>query len=248
MRNGMSQHGLTKTQEYDLRAVVSHYMAKCYGLDSHCGRCLATKRWGGSVTLMLVDAAFMSIGLNYFTAVVPAVASYEMAMEKEDVPGTLSHMANLTLNDVTPLWKNRRSWEMARGVARALEATRLAPRADDRQVLRDWAASTPLQGWESTSVGAVKGVGINTYQYLRMMGGVDTSMPDKIVRRVVIQVLEEAGVDLPTRGDLELIDTIDRVGRITAQRPIELTWMTWMVQSEGKTMRMDKYRDLLKRI
>ena len=137
---------------------------------------------------------------------------------------------------------------MARGVAQALAATRSDSTIDDNQLLRDWAASAPLQGWESTPVGAVKGVGINTYQYLRMMGGVDTSMPDKIVRRIVIQILEEAGVDLPTRGDLELIDSIDRIGRISGQRPIELTWMTWMVQSEGKTMRMDKYRDLLKRI
>ena len=248
MRNGMSQHGLTTTQEYRLRAVVSHYMAKCDGLDSHCSRCLATQRWGGSVTLMLVDAAFMSIGLNYFTAVVPAVASYEIAVEKGDVPGTLGQMANLSLDDVTPLWKNRRSWEMARGVAQALAATRTNSTGEDSQLLRHWAASTPLKDWETTPVGAVTGVGINTYQYLRMMGGVDTSMPDKIVRRVVIQILEEASVDLPTRADLDLVDTIDRIGHISGQRPIELTWMTWMVQSEGKTMRMDKYRDLLKRI
>lgn len=223
-------------------------MAMCDGLDSHCSRCLDTQRWGGSVTLMLVDAAFMSIGLNYFTAVVPAVAAYEAAMERGAVPRSIRNMASLSLDDVTPIWKNRRSWEMARGVAQALEATRSTSASDDRETLRDWAASAPLQGWMDTPVGRVKGVGISTYQYLRMMGGVDTSMPDKIVRRVVMKVLEEAGVELPTRGDLELIDTIDRISRISNQRPIELTWMTWMVQSEGKTMRMDKYRDLLKRI
>jgi len=198
--------------------------------------------------LMLVDAAFMSIGLNYFTAVVPAVDVYERAMERGKVPSSLDQMADLSLGDVTHLWKNRRSWEMARGVAQALTSTRALSSTDDRQVLRDWAASTPLADWRSTPVGAVNGVGINTYQYLRMMGGVDTSMPDKIVRRVVIQILNEAGVDMPTTGDLELIETIDRIGHICGQRPIELTWMTWMVQSEGKTMRMDKYRELLKRI
>jgi hypothetical protein len=200
------------------------------------------------VTLMLVDAAFMSIGLNYFTAVVPAVAAYEAAMERGDVPGTISQLAGLSLDDVTPLWKNRRSWQMARGVAQYLDSTRAARSIADRQLLRDWAATTPLQEWRDTPIGTVKGVGISTYQYLRMMGGVDTSMPDKIVRRVVIQMLQEAGVDLPTRGDLELVHTIDQIGRISGQRPIELTWMTWMVQSEGKTMRMEKYRELLERI
>jgi len=244
----MSKQALTKTQESRLRDVVARYMAMCDGLDAHCSRCLATQRWGGSAPLMLVDAAFMSIGLNYFTAVVPGVAAYEEAMGRGKVPDTIDRLADLSLPDVTPLWKNRRSWEMARGVARALTEARCTPAVDDRTLLRDWAASAPLQDWRATAVGAVNGVGINTYQYLRMMGGVDTSMPDKIVRRVVIRILDEAAVDLPTMGDLELIHSIDEIGRVSGQRPIELTWMTWMVQSEGRTMRMDKYRDLLKRI
>ena len=244
----MTRERLTAKQESSLKSVVSRYMANCDGLDAHCSRCLATQRWGGSVALMLVDAAFMSIGLNYFAAVVPAVAAYEQAMKRGEVPADLGQMADLSLDDVTPLWKNRRSWEVARGVAQALRETRGASAKNDRQVLREWAASTPLEEWRTAPVGTVRGVGISTYQYLRMMGGVDTSMPDKIVRRVVIHILAEAGVDLPTRGDLELIETIDRIGRVSGQRPIELTWMTWMVQSEGKTMRMDKYRDLLARI
>jgi len=119
---------------------------------------------------------------------------------------------------------------------------------DDAAALRTWAARAPLDTWSQDPIGAVKGVGINTYQYLRMMGGVDTSMPDKIVRRVIADIVSEAGAPLPTAGDLELIDTIARIADATGYRPIELCWMTWMVQSEGKTMRMDKYRELLQRI
>ena len=37
---------------------------------------LRTERWRGSVVLMVVDAAFTSIGLNYFTAVVPKVEEF----------------------------------------------------------------------------------------------------------------------------------------------------------------------------
>jgi len=219
-------------------------MAHCDGLQAHCDRCLQTQRWGGSIVLMLVDAAFMSIGLNYFTSVVPAVARYEVQMLSAQVPGTLNRLAGVNYNDVAPLWKNHRSWHLAREVAGHLASQGV----DDTTALRGWATHASLEKWHKDPIGSVRGVGINTYQYLRMMGGVDTSMPDKIVRRVIAQVLTQAGIDLPTDDDLDLIETIRTIGHLTRRRPIELCWMTWMIQSEGKTMRMDKYRNLLQRI
>jgi len=239
-------HGseLSDAEATRLRAAVDRRMAHCDGLRAHCSRCLATQRWGGSVVLMVVDGAFMSIGLNYFTAVVPAVAAYERRMASGEAPDTLARLTAVAYEDVASLWKNHRSWDLARGVAACLADGD----ADDATSLRAWATRAPLETWRSDPVGAVKGVGINTYQYLRMMGGVDTSMPDKIVRRVIAEIVAEAAVGLPTDGDLDLIATIDRMAHLTGWRPIELCWMTWMIQSEGKTMRMDKYRDLLQRI
>jgi len=219
-------------------------MSVCDGLRSHCARCLESGRWGGSVVLMVIDAAFMSIGLNYFTSVVPAVARYEEGMHEGRLPARLTDLAHLAYDDVSSLWKNRRSWHMAREVAACL----IHHGDDDVQALRSWAAQSSLQNWRHEPIGLVSGVGINTYQYLRMMGGVDTSMPDKIVRRVIEEIVAEAAVPLATADDLELIETIARIGESTGYPPIELCWMTWMVQSEGKTMRMDKYRDLLQRI
>ncbi|MBN1855743.1 MAG: hypothetical protein JW846_02165 [Dehalococcoidia bacterium] len=239
---------ISPTEHQRLRSIVDRYMALCDGLDAHCSRCLATQRWGGSVALMVVDAAFMSIGLNYFTAVVPGVAVYEQQMLKGNVPDSLSQLAELRYEDVAPLWKNRRSWDMAKGVAAHLSSGSLPANATDRDALRLWAGNATTAAWRDDPVGRVKGVGINTYQYMRMMGGVDTSMPDKIVRRVIANIVEEAKVELPVDDDLQLITTIDTIGRATNHRPIELCWMTWMVQSEGKTMRMDKYRELLTRI
>lgn len=240
----MRQNEMEEIEALRLRQVVEGLMASCDGLQAHCTRCLATQRWGGSVTLMVVDAAFMSIGLNYFTAVVPAVAEYEQWMREARAPTTLKQLAELSYDALAPLWKNRRSWHLAREVAaRLVKGDR-----DDADALRSWASTAPLETWKQDPVGAVKGVGINTYQYLRMMGGVDTSMPDKIVRRVIAGIVSEAGVPLPTSDDLALIQTIDDIGRIAGYRPIELCWMTWMIQPEGKIMRMEKYRDLLQRI
>lgn len=227
-----------------LRDIIDHYMESCDGLRAHCERCLMTKRWGGKVPLMLVDAAFMSIGLNYFTAVVPAVARYEEWMNEGRAPARLSELSELSYEQLAPLWTNRRSWQVVRDVAKCLADETIS----DTAALRRWGSYASVGAWRTDRVGMVRGVGINTFQYLRMMGGIDTSMPDKIVRRVIAQVVMEADVALPTKGDLELIDTINLIGEVTGHRPIELCWMTWMVQSEGKVMRMAKYRDLLERI
>ena len=240
----MRQNEIGETGALRLRRGGEPRMTSCDGLQAHCTRRLNTQRWGGSVTLMVVDAAFMSIGLNYFTAVVPAVAEYEQWMREGQAPATLKQLAELSYDALAPLWKNRRSWHLAREVAACL----VRYDANDTDALRSWASTAPLETWKQDPVGAVNGVGINTYQYLRMMGGVDTSMPDKIVRRVIASLVSEAGVVLPTDDDLALIQTIESIGRITGYRPIELCWMTWMIQSEGKTMRMEKYRDLLQRI
>jgi hypothetical protein len=43
-----------------------------------------------------------------------------------------------------------------------------------------------------------------TFQYLRMMGGVDTVMPDKIVKRVVNDILMKAGLE-PVENDVEFV-------------------------------------------
>jgi hypothetical protein len=49
-----------------LKDIVDDYIRRVSGLREHCERCLKTERYGGNVVLMVVDAAFTSIGLNYF--------------------------------------------------------------------------------------------------------------------------------------------------------------------------------------
>ena len=41
----------------DLIGIIDNYMSKVSGLEEHTERCLRTERWGGSVLLMVVDAA-----------------------------------------------------------------------------------------------------------------------------------------------------------------------------------------------
>jgi hypothetical protein len=74
-----------------------------------------------------------------------------------------------------------------------------------------------------------------------MTGGVDTVMPDKIVKRVVNDILVKAGLE-PVEDDIEFVKRAEQIALACGYRPIELCWMTWLIQPEGRKIRMEKYK------
>ncbi|MEM2110430.1 MAG: hypothetical protein QXX08_00950 [Candidatus Bathyarchaeia archaeon] len=225
-----------------LKRMVDSYMLKVSGLNEHCERCLRTERWGGSIVLMIVDASFTSIGLNYFTAVVPRVEEFNKKFVENGKIKNLADLAGENINELRKIWKSERSWNIAKNIASYLSKT-----GDDKLALRTWAKNASLENWREDPIGRIKGVGLVTFQYLRMMGGVDTVMPDKIVKKVINSILCEAGYD-PVTDDVEFVKKAEEVALTCGYRPIELCWMTWLIQPEGRMMRMKKYRDILSKI
>ncbi|MGQ9479272.1 MAG: hypothetical protein ACUVQ0_04515 [Thermoproteota archaeon] len=224
----------------DLKKIVDDYMLKAPGLREYCERCLMTERWGGSVVLMVVDAAFTSIGLNYFTAVVPKVEEFKKRFVESGRIRNLKKLSEACLSKLRRIWRNRRSWLVARNIARYLSGLS----GDDKVALRTWAGNSSLEEWRTDPIGRIKGVGLVTFQYLRMMGGIDTVMPDKVVKRVVNEILVKAGFE-PVTNNIDFVKRAEEVALACGYRPIELCWMTWMIQPEGSRMRMEKYSSIL---
>ena len=160
---------------------------------------------------------------------------------------TLEDLARADDPGLLEIWKNARSWKVAKEIASYLASLKKRYSIDDKAALVRWSRKAPLTGWERDPVGRINGVGINTYQYLRMMGGVDTVMPDKIVKKVIFEILSEARIKLP-ESDLEFIRMVERLAPATGYRAIELCWMTWLVQSEAGLSRTEKYASLLPKI
>lgn len=232
----------------NLSSVVKSCIARTTGLKNFCERCLETERWNGDVVLMIVDAAFDSIGLNYFNIVVPKVMEFEENFVKNGEVISLRDLSILSHEDISDIWANKRSWKVARLIASYLDELGEKEGISDKKALRTWADKASLEGWKENRIGKIHGVGLTTYQYLRMMGGVDTSMPDKIVRRVIKKILNKAEVDMPVENDIALVKTIEKIARKTGYKSIEICWMTWLIQSEGDKIRMEKYGDVLERI
>lgn len=227
-----------------LKAIVDNYMQKVPQLKEHSQRCLRTERWSSNVVLMVVDAAFTSIGLNYFNSVVPKVDEFRQKFIETCKVSSLDDLINTDDEVLETIWRNKRSWYVAKSVASYLALLGHEKQLDDRKTLIYWARGATLNNWYKNPIGSLKGVGINTYQYLRMMGGIDTVMPDKIVKRVIAEMLLKVNLLVPAT-DIEFIRLVEEIGEETGYRAIELCWMTWMVQSEVGMSKMEKYQALL---
>jgi len=230
-----------------LKEAADSYMQQVPEVSDYIERCLRTERWDGNVVLMVVDAAFTSIGLNYFQSVVPRVEQFRQEFIE---PGRIRTVEELVVADAAELekvWRNKRSWQMAKSVASYLAGIKKEKRFDDRQALIYWARHASLDNWETDPIGRIKGVGINSFQYLRMMGGIDTVMPDKIVKRVIAEMLTKANMKMPLT-DIEFVKFMERMAPEVGYKAIALCWMTWMIQSEAGMSRMEKYAALLPKI
>jgi len=230
-----------------LKEAVDSYMQQVPEVREYCQRCLKTERWQGNIVLMVVDAAFTSIGLNYFQAVVPKVDKFRQEFVEPGRVRTLEDLAAANDDELEKIWRNKRSWQMAKSVASYLAGVKKEKGLDDRQAFIYWAKHARLDGWEKDPIGEIKGVGINSFQYLRMMGGIDTVMPDKIVKRVIAEILAKANMEMPST-DIDFVRLMEHMAPEVGYRAIELCWMTWMVQSEAGMSRMEKYSSLLHKI
>ncbi|MEM2928019.1 MAG: hypothetical protein QXP60_03545 [Nitrososphaerota archaeon] len=226
-----------------LKNIIDNYMKKVSGLKEYCERCLRTERYNGNVVLMIVDAAFTSIGLNYFTAVVPKVEEFYEKFIKNGKIKNLKDLSNVNINELRKIWKNKRSCYIAKEISSYLSTLN----EDDKIALRTWAKNANLEKWKEDPIGRIKGVGLITFQYLRMMGGIDTVMPDKIVKKVINEILIKAKLE-PVNNDIEFIKKAEEIAKKCGYKPIELCWMTWLIQYEGKMMRIEKYSNILLKI
>jgi hypothetical protein len=228
-----------------LKEILNYYFSKIPELKYYCDRCLKTERWDSCVPLMIIDAGFTSIGLNYFTAVVPKVIKFKDDFILKGEVKDLCDLAKFDYKKAFYIWRNERSWKMIKEISKYFCKLKKEKNLSDKDVFRLWAKNADFHNFKNDSIGKIKGVGIVTFQYLRMMGGVDTVMPDKIVKRVLNKIFEEAGID-KEEDNLKFIEKVHKIGKEINVRPIEMCWMTWLIQEEGKKIRFEKYKEIMK--
>ncbi len=193
-------------------------------------RCLNGKRWDGDAVLIVVDASLDSIGLNYFKIVVPRVKRFYTDYVKTGEISSFNAFSKLSPEDarLRRIINNRRVWHAAIAISRVLSGIKEDNELDsDFDALRYWAERANHKEWKNDEIGRINGVGLITFQYLRMQAGVDTSMPDKIIKRVAER---EFGVH--ANDDLLFVEEMERLSKEIGYSQILLCWAIWLRESD----------------
>ncbi|MCK4475834.1 MAG: hypothetical protein KAU16_03830 [Methanophagales archaeon] len=193
-------------------------------------RCLNGKRWDGNAVLIVVDASLDSIGLNYFKIVVPRVKQFYREYVHTGEISSFNAFSKLSPEDarLRGLMNNRRVWQAAIDITRVLNGIKRDNELDgDFAALRYWAEHANHKEWKKDEIGRINGVGLITFQYLRMQAGVDTSMPDKIIKRVV-----EGEFGVHANDDLLFIEEMERLSKEIGLSQILICWAIWLRESD----------------
>ena len=81
---------------------------------------------------------------------------------------------------------------------------------DDFEVLHKWALGADYRNYKNDIIGRIKGVGLATFQHLRMNFGANTVKPDQRVKEVL---KKEFGLKLT--NDIENIDAVEYIAKVT---------------------------------
>ena len=196
-------------------------------------RCFKGKRWDGQAILVVVDAALDSIGLNYFQIVVPRVRRFYEEYVKTGQIACFEDLSNLTPHDprLRQIMNNERAWKVAIGISAELcRIKRVNKLKSDFAALKFWAERASYGNWKEDSIGKIAGVGLITFQYLRMQAGVDTTMPDKIIKKTV-----ERDFGIKAGDDIQFIKRMETFSKETRYSQILLCWAIWLKESDIKT-------------
>jgi len=189
---------------------------------------LNLNRWtGDDPVLLLADAAGTTTGQNYFDQVKPSVEKFRDRFLKT---GRVNSFESLSQFDeeneeLKNIFEARRKRHV---LLKGADLFTEVDRTDDLVRLQEWANNADPHNYSQDPFGSIRGVGLRTFQYLRMIAGVDTVKPDIQVKRFV-EAVSEATDDpsLDASSDQRVLESCGRISSQTGYRMIELDQIAW---------------------
>lgn len=189
---------------------------------------LQLNRWTGEDPLLLLaDAAGTTTGQNYFIHVKPSAESFK---EQFLASGRLTSFDKLACLDPDhpELLEIFEATRKRRVLIQGAEVLSNIDGQDDLSSLKMWAESADPFDYSKNPFGRIQGVGLRTFQFLRMNAGVDTLKPDIQVKRFVEELKESTGrPELDFSNDKSVLKSCKWLSQRTGYRMIELDQIVW---------------------
>ncbi|WP_207590610.1 hypothetical protein [Halomontanus rarus] len=193
---------------------------------------LDLERWtGDDPVLLLAEAAASTTGQGYFTGVKPTVERFRETFVDAGRAKTFDELAALRLEDdaLVEVFGAERKRHVLLEAARVFAER---PAADDLEALQSWAGSADYYRYDEDPIGRIGGVGPATFQYLRMLAGVDTAKPDPAVTSFVETVGDEIeSPSLDASDPRRAVASCEWLAIASSYRTIEIDQLAWWLRA-----------------
>lgn len=204
--------------------------------SQHASKFQNLERWTGDDPVMfVVDAAFSSTGLDYKEVVKPAAERFRQEfVESGDVSG-LADLRSLKDNTAYTEKFGAGRPELVWKIADALLENEAAD-MDDLSVLQSWAENADPRDRDDP-IRKLDGIGVATFQYLRMIAGANTVKPDIQVERFV-EELDTAvpAFDFETDSKVDVLESCRRLADNSEYSLIEIDQIAWWYGTDTGTI------------
>lgn len=189
---------------------------------------LEFERWtGDDPVLLLAEAAASTTGQRYVSGIRPTVERFRDAFVETGRVTSYAELADVDLedDDLIEAFGAQRKRRVFLDAAAVL-GDRSA--GDDLAALTGWAAAADPYRYRDDPIGAISGVGPSSFQYLRMLAGVDTAKPDSELVRLA-ETIADANDELifDSSDPLRALAACEWLAATTSYRTIEIDRVAW---------------------
>lgn len=195
----------------------------------HAKRCLRLDRWtGANPLLLLADAAGTTTGQSYLTHVKPSAESFKKQFVDSGRVTSFDELACLDTDDpeLLEIFQNTRKRTV---LIQGAEVLSNVDGNDDLSRITSWAENADPFDHLNDPFGGICGVGLRTFQFLRMNAGVDTVKPDIHVTNFLEELKESTDQpELDSSDKKSVIRSYKWLSQRTNYRMIELDQIVWL--------------------
>ena len=196
-------------------------------------------RWtGDDSVLIVVDAASTTTGQSYFNQAKPQVEAFRDRFVATGDITTLEELAAVG-DEFKSCLPGERKHRVATEIASHL-ADR--PESSDLASLQEWAREAVPETYTDDPIGQINGVGLRTFQFLRMLAGIDAVKPDTHV----ISFIDEVAIELPeapmnTTSDHDTLESCRWLADNSSFSLLEIDQIAWWHFADIPAEIRDKY-------
>lgn len=225
---------MSKTEPINaIQGRIADYAADC-DYTAHAEMFLELDRWtGDNPLLLLADAAGTTTGQNYFNDVKPSVEAFQTQFLESGRVTSFDELSSLNQQDST-LQQIFEAKRKRRVLIRGANVFADFDAETDLARLQKWAGGADPYHHALDSFGGINGVGLRTFQFLRMIAGIDTVKPDIQVQRFIEALGDATGnPHLDSSQDEAVLKSCEWLAKVTDYRMIDLDQIAWWYFSDA---------------